>query len=62
MSIEDVAVCEKCGYDLSEYYTDEINFDINHEGHYKAHYLCPQCDHHTKIYFRFRYEITDYEC
>ena len=59
MSIEDVAICEKCGADLDIYSTDELEFGIGGEGHYYADCGCLFCGTTKRLCINFKYEITD---
>lgn len=58
MSFEDVIICPTCGQDMYVYSTDEIDFGIDHKGHYNVDVYCPQCNKNERLYVHFKYHIT----
>lgn len=59
-SIEDYMICDKCGENMQEYSTDEIDFGNDNDGHYIVDCWCPNCKNSKRAYIHFRYEITDF--
>lgn len=59
-SLEDIIKCPQCGSEeCYQFDVDEIEFasDLSHSVLY---YHCQDCDKSFRVFFKFRYEITDY--
>ena len=60
MTKYDVMKCPKCGSeDISEYNTDECEFDYDGQGHYYVDCSCGDCKEHFRLCMKFTYEITE---
>lgn len=52
-------VCTKCGsYHTTIIGTDEIEFDADGTGHYFADVACYDCNKSFRMYYNFKYKIT----